>query len=111
MASRAEIRSTTLPQRGNAMTVFTKTRGLTFSGLAAWIALSGSGFSAQAPDDRVDSPASAFSAPGNAPPLALGLGHASTAMVLERIVDRSDGHVLIDPYTLHPPALSPDENN
>jgi hypothetical protein len=46
-----------------------------------------------------------------APPLGLGLGHASSAEVLERIVDRSRGHVLVDPNTLHPPALSPDAND
>jgi hypothetical protein len=46
-----------------------------------------------------------------APPLGLGLGHASNAAVLERIVDRSKGHVLVDPNTLHPPALSPDTND
>ena len=46
-----------------------------------------------------------------APPLGLGLGHVSSAEVLERIVDRSKGHVLIDPNTLHPPALSPDAND
>src|ERR1044072_1877429 len=45
------------------------------------------------------------------PPLGLGLGHASNAEVLERIVDRSKGHVPVDPHTLHPPALSPDANN
>jgi len=45
-----------------------------------------------------------------APPLGLGLGHASIADVLERIVDRSKGHVSVDPNTLHPPALSPDSN-
>jgi hypothetical protein len=39
------------------------------------------------------------------------LGHASNAEVLERIVDRSRGHVLVDPNTLHPPALSPDAND
>jgi len=51
------------------------------------------------------------SAQGGAPPLGLGLGHASNAEVLERIVDRSRGHVLVDPNTLHPPALSPDAND
>jgi len=47
----------------------------------------------------------------NAPPLGLGLRHASSAEVLERIVDRSKGHVLVDPNTLHPAALSPDAND
>jgi len=46
-----------------------------------------------------------------APPLGLGLGHSSNAEVLERIVDRSKGHVFVDPNTLHPPALSPDAND
>jgi hypothetical protein len=43
--------------------------------------------------------------------LGLGLGHASNEEVLERIVDRSRGHAPVDPYTLHPPALSPDSND
>ena len=30
---------------------------------------------------------------------------------MERIVDRSKGHVAVDPNTLHPPALSPDTND
>ena len=30
---------------------------------------------------------------------------------MERIVDRSKGHVPVDPNTLHPPALSPDSND
>lgn len=46
-----------------------------------------------------------------APPLGLGLGHASYTEVLERIADRSNGHVAVDPNSLHPPALSPDSNN
>ena len=53
----------------------------------------------------------AFTDPSGAPPLGLGLGHASNAEVLERIVDRSKGHVPVDPNTLHPPALSPDSND
>ncbi len=52
----------------------------------------------------------AFTDP-KAPPLGLGLGHASSDEVLERVVDRSKGHVLVDPNTLHPPALSPDVND
>lgn len=55
--------------------------------------------------------AEASTAGSKVPPLGLGLGHASNAEVLERIVDRSKGHVLIDPNTLHPPALSPDLND
>ena len=55
--------------------------------------------------------ADASTAGNKVPPLGLGLGHASNAEVLERIVDRSKGHVLVDPNTLHPPALSPDSND
>ena len=52
----------------------------------------------------------AFTDSSGAPPLGLGLGHASNAEVMERIVDRSKGHVPVDPNTLHPAALSPDSN-
>ena len=71
------------------------------------VVLSGraSASSGQGPADQ------AFTARSGAPPLGLGLGHASNAEVLERIADRSNGHVLVDPNTLHPPALSPDSND
>jgi hypothetical protein len=61
--------------------------------------------SGREPDDQASTSAS------GAPPLGLGLGHASHAEVLARIVDRSGGHVAIDPDSLHPPALSPDSND
>jgi hypothetical protein len=52
-----------------------------------------------------------FKIPGDAPPLGLGLGNVPESEVLKRIADRSDGHELVDPHTLHPAALSPDSNN
>jgi hypothetical protein len=76
-------------------------RALILSGLAVLIVLSGHTGVGQASNDQAAS----------APPLGLGLGHASHAEILERIADRSDGHLLVDPHTLHPPALSPDSNN
>jgi hypothetical protein len=52
-----------------------------------------------------------FKVPADAPPLGLGLGNARDSEVMDRIVDRSSGHVPVDPNTLHPPALSPDSGN
>ena len=75
------------------------------AGLAVLVVLSGRIATGYEPADQ------AFMAASGAPPLGLGLGHASNAEVLERIVDRSEGHVLVDPNTLHPPALSPDSND
>jgi len=82
-----------------------------FTGIALLAILSGRSSSGQEPVGHVDSLDSTFNAAGGAPPLGLGLGHASNAEVLERIVDRSRGHVPVDPHTLHPPALSPDSND
>ena len=81
-------------------------RGLPISaGLAMLVVLSGRIATGYEPADQD------LMAASGAPPLGLGLGHASNAEVLERIVDRSEGHVLVDPNTLHPPALSPDSND
>jgi hypothetical protein len=81
-----------------------KNGALIFSGLAVLILFSSrSGFGQEHDNHASKDP--------KAPPLGLGLGHASSVEVLERIVDRSKGHVLVDPNTLHPPALSPDSND
>ena len=80
-------------------------RRMIVSGLAVLVVLSGRSASGQPPDHQASTSAN------GAPPLGLGLGHASSAEVLERVVDRSKGHVLVDPNTLHPPALSPDSND
>ena len=81
-------------------------KGLPISaGLAVLVVLSGRIATGYEPADQ------ALMAASGAPLLGLGLGHASNAEVLERIVDRSEGHVLVDPNTLHPPALSPDSND
>jgi hypothetical protein len=68
------------------------------------VVLTGRSSSGQGPGDQ------AVTTRKGAPPLGLGLGHASVSEVRERIVDRSAGHVPVDPNTLHPPALSPDSN-
>ena len=73
--------------------------------VAVLVVASGRHPSGQGQDDQ------AFTDSSGAPPLGLGLGHASNAEVMERIVDRSKGHVPVDPNTLHPPALSPDSND
>ena len=86
------------------MPLFTRTHVLILAGLALLSVASLRGASGHEPDDQ-SSTATA------APPLGLGLGHASDAEVLERIVDRSQGHVPVDPLALHPPALSPDAND
>jgi hypothetical protein len=93
------------------MSLLARKRALILFGLAALLVLSGRRSSGEEPAGQVSSSGSAFSAPSNAPPLGLGLGHASNAEVLERIADRSEGHVPVDPFALHPPALSPDANN
>src|SRR3954447_18119500 len=82
-----------------------------FTGIAVLAVLSARSSFGQQTVGRFDSPDSAFNAPGGAPPLGLGLDHASDDEVLARIVDRSQGHVPVDPYSLHPPALSPDSND
>lgn len=74
-------------------------RLLIVSSVAVFVVLWGRQSSGQGPADHV------------APPLGLGLGHASISEVKERIKDRSHGHVPVDPLTLHPPALSPDSGN
>jgi len=86
------------------MPLFARKRRMMFFGLAVLVLLSGRSPSGQQPADHGTSTS-------GVPPLGLGLGHASKAEVLERIVDRSKGHVLVDPNTLHPPALSPDSND
>src|SRR3954464_2618342 len=86
------------------MPPFASNRVLILSCAAVLVLLSGRSSSGQ---ELSDQPIGARSV---APPLGLGLGHASNAEVLERIADRSKGHVLVDPNTLHPPALSPDSN-
>jgi hypothetical protein len=77
-------------------------RLLIFSGLAVLVVVLGSSAFGQQPGDQAAS---------GAPPLGLGLGHSSNAEVMDRIVDRSKGHMPVDPNTLHPPALSPDSNS
>ncbi len=74
-------------------------------GLVVLVVLLGSSASGQQPGDQ------GLTGASGAPPLGLGLGHSSNAEVMERIVDRSKGHVAVDPNTLHPPALSPDTND
>jgi hypothetical protein len=86
------------------MPLFARNRALILSCVVVLLVWSGRNSSGQERSDQ------AFAA-RSAPPLGLGLGHASKAEVLERIVDRSKGHVLVDPNTLHPPALSPDSND
>src|SRR3954464_2361777 len=53
---------------------------------------------------------SSFKVPPDAPPLGLGLGNVPESEVMKRIEDRSEGHVAVDPLTLHPAALSTDSN-
>src|SRR4051812_8732780 len=86
-------------------------RVLTFLGLGVLVVVSGRTGFGQGPVDQVGAPDSALTTPGTPPPLGLGLGHASSAEVLTRIADRSAGHVAVDPYSLTPPALSPDANS
>jgi len=86
-------------------------RVLIVAGLAASVALSGRNIIGQGLGDQAGAPGSSFVTPGSPPPLGLGLGQASVHEVLERIADRSDGHLFIDPNTLSPAALSPDSNN
>ena len=76
-----------------------KNRVLILAGVAALVVVSARSSSGQGDNAR-----------SGVPPLGLGLGHASAVEILERIVDRSKGHVPVDPNTLHPPALSPDAN-
>jgi len=63
--------------------------GLFFFGLAALVVLSAQS-SSQGRDDRVFDP--------SAPPLGLGLGNVPESEVMKRIVDRSEGHVAVDPF-------------
>jgi len=77
----------------------TKNRLLVFARVAVLVVVSARSSSGQSNN-----------AGSGVPALGLGLGHSSTAEVLKRIADRSEGHVPVDPNTLHPPALSPDAN-
>src|SRR4051812_28452608 len=86
------------------MPPFGSNRVLILSCAAVLVLLSGRSSSGQELSDQ------AIGARSVAPPLGLGLGHASNAKVLERTVARSKGHVPVDPTTLNPPALSPDSN-
>ena len=81
------------------------------AGLAACFALSGRNIIGQGVVDQASAAGAALTTAGSPPPLGLGLGNASVHEVLERIADRSDGHLFIDPNTLSPAALSPDFNN
>ena len=86
------------------MPQFSSPRVLTLSALALLVVLSGvRGAGQEQGDHERDG--------RGAPPLGLGLGHDSYSEVVERIVDRSAGHVAVDPNALHPPAFSPDERN
>jgi len=87
------------------MQAIAKNRVLVLAGVTILVVLTGHSTAGQGPGVQ------SLTASTGVPPLGLGLGHASRAEVLERIVDRSKGHVLVDPSTLHPPALSPDSND
>jgi hypothetical protein len=78
-----------------------KTGALIVSGLTLLILLSARSSFGQEHDNQV-------SRDPQAPPLGLGLGHSSNEEIRQRIVDRSRGHVPVDPNTLRPPAFSPD---
>jgi len=93
------------------MTQSSRQRVLIVAGLAGLVALSGRDIVGQGLADQAGAARSALSTPGSPPPLGLGLGNPSVHEVLERIADRSDVHLFIDPNTLSPVALSPDSNN
>src|SRR3954471_9186467 len=103
--------SSQLAVRGAHMLQFSCKHALIVAVLAASVVLSGRNIIGQDLVDQGAASSAAFSTPGSPPPLGLGLGNASVHEVLERIADRSDGHLSIDPNTLSPAALSPDSNN